>query len=76
MTVGKRATRLIVVDLNGKCLTWRRALGRYFAKILSALILLFGFFMIGWTARKQGLHDKVAGTLVVRKGTLGSASVF
>jgi uncharacterized RDD family membrane protein YckC len=42
-----------------------RALGRYFAKIPSALILGIGFIMVAFTERKQGLHDMMAGTLVV-----------
>ena len=34
--------------------------------VVSLLILLIGFMMVGWTRRKQGLHDFIAGTLVVR----------
>ena len=49
-----------------------RALGRYAAKILSAMILLLGFLMIAWTRRKQGLHDMLANTLVLN----GRASAF
>jgi uncharacterized RDD family membrane protein YckC len=63
-TVGKKALSLVVTDENGQRISFGRATGRYFAKILSGLILLFGFFMIGWTDRKRGLHDMVAGTLV------------
>ena len=40
-----------------------RATGRYFSTPLSGLILLVGYFMIGWTLRKQGLHDKIARTI-------------
>ena len=40
--------------------------GRYFTKILSTLILFIGFAMVGWTRQERGLHDFVAGTLVVR----------
>ena len=65
-TVGKQALKLIVTDLNGERIGFGRATGRYFAKILSAMILLFGYFMVGWTQRKQGLHDMIAGTLVYR----------
>ena len=45
----------------------RGATGRYFAKFISAIILWIGFMMAGWTARKQALHDIMAGTLVVQK---------
>ncbi len=73
-TPGKKALGLIVTDSNGSRITVPRAIGRYFAKILSALILLIGFIMVAFTDRKQGLHDMIAGTLVV-KGQPGMAGV-
>ena len=45
------------------------ALGRNLAEILSALILGIGYIMVAFTAKKQGLHDMIAGTLVVKKGS-------
>jgi uncharacterized RDD family membrane protein YckC len=65
-TVGKMALGIIVTDLEGRRLGFGRATGRYFAKILSALILGIGFLMAAFTERKQGLHDMVASTLVVK----------
>lgn len=65
-TPGKMALGLVVTDELGRRIGFGRATGRYFAKILSTLILLFGFFMIGWTQRKQGLHDMIAGTLIYK----------
>ena len=65
-TPGKRALGLIVTDSEGRRISVARAVGRYFAKILSSLILLIGFIMIAFTDRKQGLHDLIAGTLVVK----------
>lgn len=65
-TVGKKALGLVVTDEKGQRIGFGRATGRYFAKILSSLILLFGFFMIGWTQRKQGLHDIICSTLVYK----------
>lgn len=65
-TVGKKALGLVVTDLNGQRLSLGRAIGRYFGKILSALILLIGFIMVAFTERKQGLHDMIAGTLVLK----------
>ena len=64
-TVGKMALGIIVTDLEGRRIGFGRATGRYFAKILSALILGIGFLMAAFTERKQGLHDMIAGTLVV-----------
>ena len=45
---------------------WRLAL-RYFATILSGIILCIGFFMIGWTRRKQGLHDIIVRTIHLKE---------
>ncbi len=78
-TPGKMALGLIVTDSNGGRITPLRALGRYAAKILSAVILLIGFIMVAFTERKQGLHDLIANTLVIEAdpGTGGvSPSVF
>jgi uncharacterized RDD family membrane protein YckC len=66
-TLGKKALGLEVTDLEGRRISFARATGRFFAKILSAMILLIGFIMIGFTQKKQGLHDILAGTLVIRK---------
>ena len=66
-TLGKMALGIIVTDYEGKRISFIRATGRYFAKIISALILLIGFIMAGFTEKKQALHDMIAGTLVVVK---------
>jgi uncharacterized RDD family membrane protein YckC len=65
-TLGKMAMGIIVTDLEGRRIGFGKATGRYFAKILSALILGIGFLMVAFTQRKQGLHDILAGTLVVK----------
>jgi len=65
-TLGKRAMGLQVTDLDGNRIGFGKATGRYFAKIISALILFIGYFMIGFTEKKQGLHDMIAGTLVIK----------
>ena len=72
-TVGKMALGIIVTDLEGRRIGFGRATGRHFAKILSALILGIGFLMVAFTQRKQGLHDMIAGTLVI-KGTAPSTA--
>jgi uncharacterized RDD family membrane protein YckC len=63
-TLGKMAVGIKVGDARGEQLSFPNALGRYFAKILSALILCIGFMMVGWDDKKQGLHDKLADTYV------------
>ena len=66
-TLGKMALGIKVTDINGNKIGFGRATGRHFSKIISAIILLFGFFMIAFTSKKQGLHDMIAGCLVVNK---------
>ena len=65
-TLGKMALRLKVTDEAGQRISFGRATGRHFAKYLSALLLCIGFIMVAFDQRKQGLHDKMAGTLVVK----------
>jgi uncharacterized RDD family membrane protein YckC len=66
-TLGKMALSIVVTDVNGNRITFGRATGRYFGKILSGLILYIGYIMVAFTEKKQGLHDMIAGTLVVNK---------
>lgn len=66
-TLGKMALGIKVTDLDGNRISFGRATGRHFAKWLSALILGIGYIMAAFTAKKQGLHDQVAGCLVVNK---------
>jgi len=64
-TVGKKVLGIRVTDLNGQRINFGKATGRHFGKILSAMILGIGFIMIAFTEQKQGLHDIMAGTLVL-----------
>jgi uncharacterized RDD family membrane protein YckC len=65
-TVGKMAMGLRVVTSDGQRLSFMNATGRYFAKILSAIILFIGFIMVAFADKKRGLHDMIAGTLVIK----------
>jgi len=65
-TLGKMALGLKVTDLEGRRISFARATGRHFSKIVSGCILLIGYIMAGFTQRKQALHDMIAGTLVER----------
>jgi uncharacterized RDD family membrane protein YckC len=71
-TVGKLALGIRVTDMDGERISLPRALGRYAAKYLSLIIAGIGFLMVGWTQRKQGLHDIICSTLVLN----GRASEF
>ncbi len=66
-TLGKLALGIVVTDLSGGRVTFGRATGRYFGKIVSGLIFYIGFIMAGFTEKKQALHDIMASCLVVLK---------
>ncbi|MBX2941001.1 MAG: RDD family protein [Cyclobacteriaceae bacterium] len=66
-TVGKLALGLIVTDENGNKIDMVKALIRNLSKIISSMILMIGYIMVGFTEKKQGLHDIIAKTLVVKK---------
>jgi uncharacterized RDD family membrane protein YckC len=65
-TLGKRVVGVRVTTLDGRRIGVGRATARLLAKLLSLALLGLGFVLAGVDARKQALHDKVAGTLVVR----------
>ncbi|MBN8214827.1 MAG: RDD family protein [Xanthomonadales bacterium] len=66
-SLGKMAVGIKVVRSNGERISFWRAFGRYWGMVLSALILLIGYLMAGFTERKQALHDMISDTLVVDK---------
>lgn len=63
-TLGKMAMQIRVVSMDGGPLSFGQAVGRYFAAILSALLLLIGYLMAGVRSDKRALHDLLAGTRV------------
>ena len=66
-TPGKMALKLKVVDARtGNRLSLRQSVGRYFAYILSAIPLGLGFIWVGIDRKKQGWHDKLANTVVIK----------
>jgi len=65
-TVGKLALGLRVSDLDGARIGFGHATGRHFAKFISAFLLMIGFIMAGFSEKKQGLHDMLAGCLVLK----------
>jgi uncharacterized RDD family membrane protein YckC len=66
-TLGKKALNLQVTDLEGRRISFGRATGRFFGKIISGMILNIGYIMAGFTEKKQALHDMIAGCLVIRR---------
>jgi uncharacterized RDD family membrane protein YckC len=65
-TIGKRLLGLQVVDLQGQRISFMKATGRHFGKILSSFLYI-GFIIAAFTEKKQGLHDILAGCLVIKK---------
>ncbi len=66
-TLGKMALNIRVTDMDGDRISFARATGRYFGKILSSFIFLIGYIMAGFTEKKQALHDMLAGCLVIKE---------
>jgi uncharacterized RDD family membrane protein YckC len=67
-TLGKMALGLTVTDMQGRRVSFGRATGRYFAKMITGMIpLAIGYIMAGFTEKKQALHDMIASCLVLRK---------
>jgi uncharacterized RDD family membrane protein YckC len=67
-TFGQRMLGLHVVDAaTGQNIGIGRAVGRFIGYIISSIPLDLGLMWAGWDPRKQGWHDKIASTFVVRK---------
>jgi len=67
-TPGKRVIGAEVVDAKTLGpLRPGQAILRYACYYLSLIPLCLGFFWVGFDPRKQGWHDKIAGTLVIKK---------
>ena len=65
-TLGKRALSIRVVKTDGSELTLVDALIRYVGLIISCIALFIGVIWVAFDANKQGWHDKIAKTYVVR----------
>jgi uncharacterized RDD family membrane protein YckC len=70
-TIGGIVVGLKVVRADGKPLTFPVTLVRSLAAAFSIVVLFLGYLWIAWDPEKQGWHDKIAGTMVLRlpKGT-------
>jgi uncharacterized RDD family membrane protein YckC len=64
-TPGKAILGLKVVRKNGGKLSFGRSLLRFFSYWISMLPLFLGFFWVLWDSKRQGWHDKIAGTQVL-----------
>jgi uncharacterized RDD family membrane protein YckC len=75
-TFGKAMLGLRVTGYQGNRISFLRALGRELAKILSGAVLMVGYLLAAFTARKQALHDLVGSTYVVREGKASVAGAL
>lgn len=67
-TPGKKMLNLYVTDLSDRPVSFGRASGRFFAKIITGMIpLAIGYILAGFTEKKQAVHDMIASCLVLRK---------
>src|SRR5262249_29421146 len=67
-TAGKKLLGLAVTDLHGQKISFARASGRHFGKIVTSLIPLgIGYILAGITEKKQAIHDMLASCLVLRR---------
>jgi len=65
-TPGKMALKLRIVKADGGRLSYGQATGRFFAELLSAIILYIGYIMAAFDEEKRALHDRLCNTRVVK----------
>jgi uncharacterized RDD family membrane protein YckC len=65
-TFGKMAFRIKVINEDGSPLDYRKAFLRWLGTFLCVFTLYAGYVLAAFDKRKQGLHDRVCRTLVVR----------
>lgn len=66
-TPGKMACNLKIVTSDGGRVSYLRAFARYFAELLSGIILLIGYIMAAFDDQKRALHDRICDTRVIYK---------
>ena len=66
-TPGKMALGLKVITADGGKVSYLKAFGRYFAEIVSGIILFIGYIMAAFDDEKRTLHDRICNTRVVKK---------
>ncbi len=75
-TPGKMAIGAKVVDARtGGPMSLGQSIGRYLGYFVSLFGLCLGFLWVAFDSRKQGWHDKLAGTVVVRARVRGPEPV-
>ena len=75
-TLGKMALGIKVTNMDGNRIGFGTATLRHFGKVVSFLTLFIGYVMVAFTEKKQGLHDKMTGCLVVNKSEGNNPSEY
>jgi len=75
-TLGKMACKIKVVTADGGRVSYPRALGRYFAKMLNLFTLAIGYLMAAFDSEKRALHDRICNTRVVDAFSFKSGVIF
>jgi len=73
-TPGKRICGLTILASDGADLSLGRAVLRYVGLIVSGAVIL-GPVLVAFTDRRQGLHDLIAGTVVLKRSALAKAAI-
>ena len=72
-TPGMILSRIVITDVHGERISFLRATGWHVAKLLSYYTLFIGFAIQPFSKRRQTLHDRVAGTVVLRRPVAATA---
>ena len=75
-TVGQKALKIRLMDLEGRPVSFGQASGRYFGNILNVLTLGIGFLMFFFNENQQCLHDLVSGCVVVKEEPIETEEEF
>ena len=65
-TLGSRALKIRVVKTDGSYLDYPGAFLRYIGFVISCVVFFLGVIWAAFDSQRQGWHDKIAGTYVIR----------
>jgi len=66
VTIGNRVMKIQVAKADGSALSWGTGVIRYVGYLISVIVIFIGLLWVLWDPNKQGWHDKMAHTVVIR----------